>query len=223
MKILVSIFLILMMLSACGGGGGNGGAGVETDPPVTVDPDPPITFTTDQIVLDEKTFQVEINGEMRNLAAPTWVNNRTSGTDGVVEYVAARDQGYVVVSGFADGVPFAEVVGTLEFITGPNDITYAGKIDVVSGSATLSAHIDLTLSLGWSFPRILGSLSAQQLDIYATMDDTGLLNGQVGYNGAYADLKGGVFSTSTDRDGELLGAAFAGTTFYGVLTGTRKY
>jgi len=63
------------MLSACGGGGGTDGSGVITDPPATVDPDPTITFTTDQIVLDEETFQVEINGEMRNLAAPTWVNN----------------------------------------------------------------------------------------------------------------------------------------------------
>jgi len=133
----------------------------------------------------------------------------------------ARDLGYVVVAGHIDGQPFTQAEGAFGPVYGSDDIYYSGQVTLVSGQSKLSSKIDLTLQLGWSVPRLLGNVPAHQLDVSAIMDKTGAFSGEVGYNGAKADLSGGFFTNDPTKEGAMLGAAFAGQTFYGVIAADR--
>lgn len=205
---LVAIFLCCF-LASCGGGGGSVGV-VSTSAQDTA-----YSFVSPDLTLQGDKFRVVVDGTGVDLPHPIWKDDFTSGGDGIVDYVAVRSDDFVAVAGIYDDTPFARVTGEYAAPATDQSVTYQGKIVLHSGETTVSAPMDLTLYMGWTIPRLLGNLPAHQLDVSASMDAKGALTGSVGYSGTYVDLTGGVFGQSG------LGAAFAGSEFYGVIKGTR--
>jgi hypothetical protein len=215
MKQVFYIISTLSVLAACSGGGGGG----ETT--LKAVPDTRYVYNTENLVLDGDRFQIAVDSTMYDLPSPKWVDDVAAGQDAQAQYLAARDLGYVVVAGHIDGQPFTQAEGAFGPVYGSDDIYYSGHVTLVSGQSKLSSQIDLTLQLGWSVPRLLGNVPAHQLDVSAIMDKTGAFSGEVGYNGAKADLSGGFFTNDPTKEGAMLGAAFAGQTFYGVIAADR--
>ncbi|MDA7826923.1 hypothetical protein N9A67_01730 [Rhodobacteraceae bacterium] len=205
---LFAIFLCCFLASCGGGGGAVGDVSASAQ-------DTAHNFVSSDLMLQGDRFRVVVDGTEVDLPHPSWKDDFTSGVDGIVDYVAVRSDDFVAVAGIYDDTPFARVTGDYAVPATDQSVTYQGKIVLHSGETIVSTNMDLTLHMGWSIPRLLGNLPAHQLDVSASMDAKGALSGTVGYSGSYADLTGGVFGQSD------LGAAFAGSEFYGVIKGTR--
>lgn len=200
--------LLIFGLAACGGGGG-AAYNAPTEDPFAVE--------TDTMVLGGTTLRVLVDDQWRDIDGITWRDDLAQGTDGTAQYILRRDPNHVLAAGRFGDDPFATVAGTLANVEEDKVIRYGGQITVVSRDAVLTAPIDLTLSTEWTTPRLLGSITAHQLDVAATVQTSGQISGRVGYNGAYADLSGGLWGA--DFDSASVGAAFSGDAFYGLLTG----
>jgi len=210
MKNMICAFFLSSSLAACGSGGGGNLSVVPAIAQNTAR-----DFVSPDLTLQGDKFRVVVDGTGVDLPHPSWKDDFTSGGDGIVDYLAVRSDDFVAVAGIYDDTPFARVTGDYAVPVTDQTLTYQGKIVLRSGATTVSTPMDLTLHMGWTIPRLLGNLPAHQLDVSASMDAKGALTGSVGYSGSYSDLTGGVFGQAG------LGAAFAGSEFYGVIKGTR--